>query len=400
MLYRTQDLARWGAGKGSNLLPVEVDENNWEIEGRLQSVEAAALEAANGIANVTVTGSQMTVYLEDGTALGPFTLPTAMIRYRGDWTVSTVYSELDLVAVEDVGLYLVLEDHTSDATSFDALAEDGEGNPLYRYLLPIGEPSVSAAGTVVHASPTDLNFAGAGVAVANDGDATVTITIAGASAISEEGVQVVVTPNDINFEGAGVSVADDGDGTVTVTIPGIGLVALGDLSDVAITTPATGQFLRCDGSAFVNAAVDWSDLANVPASFTPSAHGHDWSEISGKPTTFTPSTHTHTADEIDGAAIEEIAGTTYTQVAADHKKWKRTINASAVTITIDASVNAAGDEITFSQGGAGQITFVAGAGMTLNARGAALKSAGQYAVCGVKFISATEATLFGDISAT
>ena len=61
MLYRTQDLARWGAGKGSNLLPVEIDENNWEIEGRLQAVEAAAGEAANGIANVTVTGSQMTV---------------------------------------------------------------------------------------------------------------------------------------------------------------------------------------------------------------------------------------------------------------------------------------------------------------------------------------------------
>ncbi len=398
MLYRTEDLARWGAGKGSNLAPLEVDENWWEVEGRLQTVEAAALEAANGIANVTVTGSQMTVYLEDGTPLGPFTLPTAMIRYRGDWTVSTAYSELDLVAVEEVGLYLVLEDHTSDASSFDALAEDSEGNPLYRYLLPIGEPSVSAAGTVVHASPTDLNFAGAGVAVADDGNATVTITIAGASAISEEGVQVLATPANVNFAGAGVSVADDGDGTVTVTIPGIGSAALGDLSDVTIATPASGQFLRYDGSAFVNAAVGWSDLANVPASFTPSVHGHDWSEISGKPTTFTPSTHTHTADEVDGAAIEEIAGTTYTQVAADHKKWKRTTNGSAVTITIDASINAAGDEITFEQAGAGTITFAAGAGMTLNSRGAALESAGQYAVCGVKFVSPTEATFFGDIT--
>jgi DnaB-like helicase C terminal domain len=99
------------------------------------------------------------------------------------------------------------------------------------------------------------------------------------------------------------------------------------------------------------------------------------------------------------SAVETIAGTTYTQIAADATKWKRTTNASAVTITIDANVNAAGNEITFSQGGAGQITFVAGAGLTLSSRGAALKSAGQYAVCGVKFISATEATLFGDITA-
>ncbi len=319
----------------------------------------------------------MTVWLEDGTALGPFTLPTAMIRYRGDWTVSTVYSELDLVAVEDVGLYLVLEDHTSDASSFDALAEDGEGNPLYRYLLPIGEPSVSDAGTVIHASPTDLNFAGAGVAVADDGDATVTITIAGASAISEEGVQVVATPTDVNFAGAGVSVADDGDGTVTVTIPGIGSVTLGDLSDVTISTPASGQFLRYDGSAFVNAAVGWSDLASKPASFTPAAHDHPSGEISdfaeavqdavgamvvaGSNVTVTYDDGAGTltiAATGGGAAIETIAGTTYTQVAADATKWKRTTNASAVTITIDANVNAAGDEITFSQGGAGQITFV------------------------------------------
>ena len=39
---------------------------------------------------MTVVGSQMTVWLEDGTALGPYTLPTAMIRYRGDWTISAV----------------------------------------------------------------------------------------------------------------------------------------------------------------------------------------------------------------------------------------------------------------------------------------------------------------------
>jgi hypothetical protein len=38
----------------------------------------------------------------------------------------------------------------------------------------------------------------------------------------------------------------------------------------------------------------WSDLDNVPASFTPSAHTHDWSTgITGKPATFAPSAHTH-----------------------------------------------------------------------------------------------------------
>ena len=58
-------------------------------------MEAAAGDAANGIANIGVVGSQMTAYLQDGTALGPYTLPTAMIRYRGDWTAATAYNELD-----------------------------------------------------------------------------------------------------------------------------------------------------------------------------------------------------------------------------------------------------------------------------------------------------------------
>ena len=86
--------------------------------------------------------------------------------------------------------------------------------------------------------------------------------------------------------------------------------------------------------------------ANVAHVFTPLIR---YPPSTGVAATFTPAAHTHGAAEIDGAAIETIAGTTYTQVAADHKKWKRTTNGSAVTITIDASVNAAGDEITFEQ---------------------------------------------------
>jgi hypothetical protein len=137
MLYRTTDLARWGAGKGSNLEPVEIDLNFWELAERLAAVEAGDGAAVNGIANIGVVGSQMTVYLEDGTALGPYTLPTAMIRYRGDWTAATAYNEMDLVTVPEARVYLVLADHTSGA-EFDALAADGEGNSLYRWLFPMG----------------------------------------------------------------------------------------------------------------------------------------------------------------------------------------------------------------------------------------------------------------------
>jgi Phage tail repeat like len=63
-------------------------------------------------------------------------------------------------------------------------------------------------------------------------------------------------------------------------------------------------------------------------------------------------------------------------------------------VTIEANVNAANDEITFQQGGAGAISFLAGAGMTLSTS-RTLVSGGPGAVVGIKFLSATEATIFG-----
>ena len=42
MLYRTDDPARWGIGKGANLTPAEVDGNFRELAERLVAVEASA----------------------------------------------------------------------------------------------------------------------------------------------------------------------------------------------------------------------------------------------------------------------------------------------------------------------------------------------------------------------
>jgi len=45
-------------------------------------------------------------------------------------------------------------------------------------------------------------------------------TVAPETSVSDGGSQVLAAPTDINFAGSGVSVADDADGTVTVTVPG------------------------------------------------------------------------------------------------------------------------------------------------------------------------------------
>lgn len=52
---------------------------------------------------------------------------------------------------------------------------------------------------------------------------------------------------------------------------------LGDLTDVTLTSPASGQVLTYNGSIWLNDHVpptDWADITNKPATFPPSAHTH------------------------------------------------------------------------------------------------------------------------------
>ena len=250
LTYRTDDAARWGTGKGANLTPAEIDVNFWDLDQRVTAVETNPAEP-NEIAGFTVIGSQLTVQMQDGTEHGPFTLPKAMIRYRGDWVATAAYAELDLVTVPDDGLYLVLRDHTA-AAAFDPVATDADGNQLYRYLFPMATSAVEEAPAdgvvygrqdggwvavdvtfnwgdipdvpaVVDAIPAAFGSAGQVLKVNGTADGLVWAADdsgGGGSGVSDEGAQVLAAPTDINFAGAGVSVADDGDGTVTVTVPG------------------------------------------------------------------------------------------------------------------------------------------------------------------------------------
>jgi hypothetical protein len=109
-------------------------------------------------------------------------------------------------------------------------------------------------------------------------------------------------------------------------------------------------------------------------------------------------------DDIESASMgnfifESITGTSYTLVAGDQRKYKRTINAAAVSLTIDGGVLSANDEVIVEQGAAGQVTIIQGSGMTLQSLSGNLVSAGQYGVIRIKFISASVATIYGDLIA-
>ena len=82
-------------------------------------------------------------------------------------------------------------------------------------------------------------------------------------------------------------------------------------------------------------------------------------------------------------AINAQTGTTYTTVLTDDGKLITCSNASAISVTIPPNSSVAygiGTQLNFAQLSTGQVTLVAGAGVTLNSAGAKLKTDAQYAV--------------------
>jgi hypothetical protein len=100
----------------------------------------------------------------------------------------------------------------------------------------------------------------------------------------------------------------------------------------------------------------------------------------------------------DSLSLHITAGAAYTLAAADVWGHRRFTNAGAVTLTIDTTHGfAVGERARFTQAGAGQVTMTA-TGVTLNSRGGALKSAGQYAVWELELVAANEFDVLGDVT--
>jgi hypothetical protein len=89
----------------------------------------------------------------------------------------------------------------------------------------------------------------------------------------------------------------------------------------------------------------------------------------------------------------------YTLVSSDNNKLIEMNVGSANNVTINNSVFSAGNQILVSQYGAGQVTFVAGSGVTLRSPSGKLKLTGQYSLATIIAISATEFYISGDLTA-
>jgi hypothetical protein len=104
--FRT--LGAWGAGKGSNLEASEVDTNFWSLAEAIIALQNNP-PLPVGIALVTVTGTQMTITLTDGTVMGPFVLPVLTFRWRGEYDGATLYAALDVFTVSTGNPWIVPE---------------------------------------------------------------------------------------------------------------------------------------------------------------------------------------------------------------------------------------------------------------------------------------------------
>jgi hypothetical protein len=135
--YRTA--GAWGAGKGANLTPVEVDQNFYQAEQRIAAVESDPSTPV-GIAEIVVTGNSMTIILTDAQEFGPFELPIATIVWGGEWEPGEAYASATLFSVStgpDAGLYLVVLDGYEAGTEFDPDAFTTAGLYLTKlYAIP------------------------------------------------------------------------------------------------------------------------------------------------------------------------------------------------------------------------------------------------------------------------
>jgi len=97
-------------------------------------------------------------------------------------------------------------------------------------------------------------------------------------------------------------------------------------------------------------------------------------------------------------AISTQAGTTYTLLPSDNNSLIRFTSATAVTVTIPSTL-AVGFSCACVQYALGQVTFVAGAGATVNAFLGQLRTAGQYGEVSVVCTAASTYLLSGALSA-
>lgn len=95
-----------------------------------------------------------------------------------------------------------------------------------------------------------------------------------------------------------------GSGNIVISGGG-GAVAIDDLTDVTITSAATNNALKYNGTVWVNGFIDWAEITGKPSTFTPSSHTH----VIGDVTDLQTALDGKQAADADLTAIATLTGT-------------------------------------------------------------------------------------------
>src|SRR4249919_3178150 len=104
----------WGTGSGTPNSAAQVDGNFYDVDQRIVDLTADVAEGKR-IDHISYTTNSMTVHYTDGTS-EVIPLPIATLTLVGEWLPLYFYTRGNMVTVTPLGIFQVLQDHTSAAT--------------------------------------------------------------------------------------------------------------------------------------------------------------------------------------------------------------------------------------------------------------------------------------------
>lgn len=342
--YRTD--GAWGTGVGRGLTAPEIDTNFYNIVTVVDDLVAHPI-APKQIASITLDGTDLNFHLDDGSVIGPLPFPAVAWSWRGNFVGGAGYSRLDWLNVPGSGVYLVLEAHTAGTTFNPDLLVGSD--PAY---LQISEAQAAGIAGLADVTLSSLTDGQALVWNATDGKWENT-SIPGLGGLSSLSDVLLTSPADkqrLAYDAASSkwkNAADTLSGLSDVVLTSLadtqvlawhaatgkwvnvnagsggGGGSLSALSDVALTSPASGDALHYNGTNWVNGPDTLAGSSDVVLTSLTGNQYLRWDSTTSKWVNAS-------LPGLAGLSDVALAGLTDGQVIAWHAATSKFINATAV----------------------------------------------------------------------
>lgn len=145
LIYRSDDVTRWGTGQDSDLDAPQIDVNFYTLWFALNALEGSQ-ESLASIVSANIQGNQLFFHLSNDAVLGPLTVPSAQWNAKGDWQPNTAYAAFD-VFTNNGKVYLAAQASPGAAT-FSPTSSGTNGQPNFMLLLENPDDELPPGGVV------------------------------------------------------------------------------------------------------------------------------------------------------------------------------------------------------------------------------------------------------------